>query len=218
MAKSKIIKQLANGEVSIEVALNRILVIAFDLGNEELARWAEAEVQGYKYEDVPPYRKITSGHFVYSGINGSFQVTNIVFPYIDIIKKYDSDAFDISICDGVSTIEGYIKNHKPPIRDFTYLNGKVLKETGISCTNISQRIPLNSIEKIVNRIKTTLLKILLQLEKVYGCLDELDIDVSCFDEKVVKETNIIINNYIYSDESIAIGDKNKIDSSNIIGG
>ena len=218
MTKSKIIKQLANGEVSIEVALNRIIIIAFDVGNEKLAQWAESELQGYQYEDVPPYRKIKSGHFIYSGINGSFQVTNIVFPYIDIIKKYDSDAFDVSICDGISTIEGYIKKQKMPVRDFTYLNGKVMKETGISCTNISQRIPLNSIEKIVNKIKTILLKILLQLEKVYGCLDELDIDISNFDENVVKETNVIINNYIYLDESITIGNENKIDSSNIIGG
>ena len=36
MAKSKIIKELANNQISMEVALQRLMIIASDLGNEEL--------------------------------------------------------------------------------------------------------------------------------------------------------------------------------------
>ncbi len=36
MAKSKIIKELANKEISIEVELNRLLIIASDIDNKEL--------------------------------------------------------------------------------------------------------------------------------------------------------------------------------------
>lgn len=40
MAKSKIIKELANKEVSLEVAFNRLLIIASDLNNDDLVNWA----------------------------------------------------------------------------------------------------------------------------------------------------------------------------------
>ena len=43
MAKSKIIKELANKEVSLEVAFNRLLIIASDLNNDDLVNWATIE-------------------------------------------------------------------------------------------------------------------------------------------------------------------------------
>ena len=218
MAKSKIIKELVSGEATLEKVLCRIMVIASDLDNEELMVWAESELQGYKYDDVPSYRKTRTTSFVYSGINGSFQIKNNVFPHIHIIKKHIPDAFDISICDGISTIEDYVKSENSPIRDFTYLNGIIQKETGISCANLSQRIPLNFLQNILNRTKTIALKILLKLEKVYGCLDDMDIDITDVDMEEVEKTNTIINNYIFEDKSINIGDGNKINNTDVITG
>lgn len=37
MAKSTIIKELANNQISMEVALQRLMIIASDLENEELS-------------------------------------------------------------------------------------------------------------------------------------------------------------------------------------
>ena len=39
MAKSTIIKELANNQISMEVALQRLMIIASDLENEELAEY-----------------------------------------------------------------------------------------------------------------------------------------------------------------------------------
>ena len=47
MAKSKIIKELANKEISLEVAFNRLLIIASDIGNTDLIDWATNELNGY---------------------------------------------------------------------------------------------------------------------------------------------------------------------------
>ena len=44
MAKSKVIKELASNEISLEVALNRLLIIASDIENDELAQWVENEL------------------------------------------------------------------------------------------------------------------------------------------------------------------------------
>ena len=111
MAKSKIIKALANNEISMEIALNRLLIIASDLDNDSLADWAAAELHGYsKGMELPEYRKKKSMHFTYSGINGGFQVTNIPFTYLEIIATHDENAFDVPIMDSVSTLQGFIDN------------------------------------------------------------------------------------------------------------
>ena len=44
------IKQLANNEIDLEVALSRLMIIASDINNEELYKWAESELNGYIYK------------------------------------------------------------------------------------------------------------------------------------------------------------------------
>ena len=44
MAKSTIIKQLVNNEVSLTVVLNRIYVLADDIGNQEVKDWVSHEL------------------------------------------------------------------------------------------------------------------------------------------------------------------------------
>ncbi len=74
MAKSKIIKELANKEISLEVAFNRLLIIASDIENEELINWATNELNGYPDDSqIPTYRKSGLGQIIYSGINGNFK-------------------------------------------------------------------------------------------------------------------------------------------------
>lgn len=81
MAKSKIIKELANNQISMEVALQRLMIIASDLGNEELLTWTETELQGYSPSDtLPEYRNIHSTYFVYSGINGGSKLRTVRLP------------------------------------------------------------------------------------------------------------------------------------------
>ena len=221
MAKSKIIKELANNEITMEVALNRLLIIASDLNNDNLADWAATELHGYSKDmELPAYRKKKSMRFVYSGINGGFQVTNLPFTYYSIISEHDEDAFDVPIMDSINTLQGFLDNSDSQsyCRDFTYLSGEVYKKTGISCTYILQQVPLNLLQNILSEIKTRLLRVLIKLDKEYGCLDDLDVDISAKTPEEIAEINKTVNNYIYIDNSIKVGDKNKIESSEILGG
>lgn len=213
MAKSKIIKALANNEISMEIALNRLLIIASDLDNDNLADWAAAELHGYsKGMELPEYRKKKSTHFTYSGINGGFQVTNIPFTYLEIIAEHDETAFDVPIMDSVATLRGFLDNSDKQsyCRDYTYLNGYVYERTGIQCTSILQRVPLNFLQNILSEIKTRLLRVLVKLDKEYGCLDDLDVDTTNKSPKEIAAINRVVNNYIYIDNSVNIGDNNKI--------
>lgn len=221
MAKSKVIKELANNEISMEIALNRLLVIASDLDNNELADWAEAELRGYKTGDaLPSYRQTKSMQFIYSGINGSFQVKNSPFTYLSIIQEHVPNAFDVRITDSISALQNAVDKAETQsyYRDFTYLSGYVYDETGIQCTHIRQKIPINCFQNILGEIKARLLKVFLKLDKEYGCLDELDIDTSTKTTEDVEQINRTVNNYIYIDNSVRMGDKNKLENTDILSG
>ena len=217
MAKSRIIKELANNEITMEVALNRLLIIASDLDNNDLSDWVSAELHGYqKGMELPVYRQIKSKQFIYSGINGSYQVTNIPFPYVEILSEHKKHLFDVHITDGISSLQGFIENGEKQtcFIDYTWMSGYVYEQTGIQCTSIQQKITINLIQNVLSEIKTRLLRVLIKLDKEYGCLDDLDIDTTVKTPEEISEINKIVNNFIYVDNSVRIGDKNKIEESN----
>ena len=221
MAKSTIIKELANNQISMEVALQRLMIIASDLENEELSAWAEAELHGYSQSDaLPEYRNIQSIHFVYSGINGSFKVTNCPFIFTSVLEEKLSDIYNVPIMDSVSSLQNFVDNPDKQSyrRDFSMLNGYVLQRTGIQCTSIYQTVPLNFLQKILSQIKTILMNVFLKLDKEYGCLDDLDVDTTEKTPEEVKKINEVVNNYIFIDNSINVGDRNKLKGSGIFGG
>lgn len=221
MAKSTIIKELANNQIPMEVALQRLMIIASDLENEELSAWAEAELHGYSQSDtLPEYRNIRSIHFLYSGINGSFKVANCPFTFTNILEEKLSNIYNVPIMDSVSSLQDFVDNpdKKSYRRDFSMLNGYVLQRTGIQCTSIYQTVPLNFLQKILSQIKTILMHVFLKLDKEYGCLDDLDVDTTTKTPEEVEKINEVVNNYIFIDNSINVGDKNKLKGSEIFGG
>ena len=71
MAKSKIIKELANGSIDTQTALKRTKVLLQELDNDDVLRWINCEIEGYSSgSEVPEYRKI-SGQLYGSYFKGS---------------------------------------------------------------------------------------------------------------------------------------------------
>ena len=143
MAKSKIIKELANKEVSLEVAFNRLLIIASDLNNDDLINWATNELNGYsKDSKIPKYREGKMGHIVYSGINGRMQVNNQPLP-LSIFDKELLDYIKVNYFDqDIATIEQFAFGDNGNIGlDLTDLAGIVHKKTSILCLKITMQFP-----------------------------------------------------------------------------
>ena len=46
MAKSKIIKELANGSIDTQTALKRTKVLLQELDNDDVLRWINCEIEG----------------------------------------------------------------------------------------------------------------------------------------------------------------------------
>lgn len=73
----------------------------------------------------------------------------------------------------------------------------------------------NLISGIVSKVKSKLVDIIMELEKQYDNLDEMDIK-SQVDEDNSKKEQVILNiEQIIFDESIKLGDKNKLSRSGI---
>lgn len=216
MAKSKILKELANNQVSIEVALSRLLIIATDIGNTELFEWANNELNGYeKFDSLPEYRKINAPFIRYSGINGSFKITNQPMPLTWFTQKTRDSLNPVGIFESIATIESILneKEIQPRVRDLTFLAGEIYDTMGVSCFKISQIIDVSYYREILNKIRGKLLNIFIELDHAFGNLDDLDVDSS--DEGKVEQINQKIIALI--DKSIKIGDGNQIEKSKIIG-
>lgn len=211
MAKSKIIKELANKEISIEVGLNRLLIIASDIENTELIQWAKNELNGYNNEsEIPEYRKCGMGQIVYSGINGSFKVTDQPLPYGAIDKEFLEPFKKQRFTEDISTIEKFASDNNGKICiNLTALAGNVYKNTGIQCLSIYMNYTREVFISILSSIRTKLLEIFIMLDKELGNLDDLDVDTS---GKNLKDLNEKIN-IIFQDNSVNIGDRNKFKES-----
>ena len=68
---------------------------------------------------------------------------------------------------------------------------------------------------IFPKVENKLLDILRYLEKQFGNLDELDIDVDNKSEQELKEIVNHIYVLIYNDQSVTIGNDNEFNNSNI---
>ena len=217
MAKSNIIKQLVNNEISLEVTLNRLKVIVYGLKNSEINQWIENELCSYsKDSQIPEYRiDRAGGRILYSGFNGSFQVAKLPLPESFISKEYREKIQDSQIHLSVRSLEEVQKSGDGLSRDLTYLAGDVEDNSGISCTSIWQVYDSTIIDRILSNIKSKLLGILLMLEEAYGVLDELDIDTSKANKDMNRETSANILQIIFNDNGIKIGDGNKLNKSSI---
>ena len=201
MPKSQIIKDVVESAVSLEQSLTRLYVIAGDLNNAKLAQWVSQELHGYKEEkSVPEYRKKHGYFLVYSGINARYQVTNIPLPKDFLSSEIIEAISNITFYDGIHSIEQIAASEKGASRDFSELAGQVSIATkgGVMCTSISQAIPSTIFQSICTEVQLRIIAGLTELEKEYGCLDDLGINISDINPKLIQAQNDKINHVIFN--------------------
>lgn len=205
MTKSKIIKDLVNENISITIALKRLIVLANDIGYDELKQWAEKEVNGYSPDDeVPEYRYISSNNFTYNGvIGGRVSVTQATLNLSLLSEKTRNEIVKCRVNESISTIEKHAQLSEGELAiDRSYLAGEIFRNSGgysgVQCTSITQKFTPSQFEKILQIVSSKTLNILLKLDKEFGNLDDLDIGSSVMTRKKIDKAKhdvlIIINN------------------------
>lgn len=205
MAKSKILKELASNQTSLDVVLSRLIIIASDIEDIKLQEWALNELNGYsKNENVPEYRQL-QGELIYSGINGRLMVNKLHLNIGFLDKDFQEIVLQpFAVSNGISLLLSGLENGEIFSKDMTFLSSQVYKNSetitgAIQATNIALVFNKAQIQNIISNVRTKLLQIFLELDKNYGNLDELDVSQQIDDIDSVKQT---IHQIIYQDNSI----------------
>ena len=200
MPRSQLIKDIVENNISLENALLRLKVITFSLNNLQLQNWIDNEIRGYTQDDIiPEYRKNISYTIRYSGLNGNFQISSAPLSETFFTEEVKSILRRRYITDGIGTIEGNMSMES--VYDLIEFAPMVLTASNsrIQCVQLEQVINKSTLEHVVSNLKLNLINLLLDLEKNFGNLDKLDIDVNDITSEELESVNNNIVQKIYYD-------------------
>ena len=200
MAKSQLIKDIVSKKISLEEGLQRLLIITYTLENKILGAWIESELNGYpSIEKLPDYRKNIAYKILYTGINGTFKVTNVPLPTNYLTDELNEILKETCILDGIKSIEETVQSDSKVGRDLTDMASFIYEKVGVTCVSITQEYSTSSLQKIISSVQSKLIYILLELESEFGNLDSLDIDTERVASNEIENINRRIENRIYYD-------------------
>lgn len=216
MARSEIIKDFINSNMSISKALQNLMVILYCLEDDKLIKWAENELSGYgEYDELPAYRKLEGIVFADYMI-GRAIYKETVFPIGHLDKDLQESLSNIGVFFGVDTLEelkGDTQRICSPIPpEFCK---KLQEQTNAHIISAHVRIGSVNIRDILPKIRTKIIQTLIFLEKEFGNLDDLDIDISIKNKEDLEKIKQHICIQLY-DNSVTIGDNNKFKKSDVI--
>lgn len=212
---SEIIIDLIKNKASVSDALYQLKLLISDLNDNSIINWINSELEGYKDgNNIPPYRNLRSPLYgeiqYYSG--GSLINRKMQIP----VKTKHLNLLKYKMKDNISVIEKWAKEDSSDKKmTFDIRLATQIADMNLSgmCQIMGAWLPIASasFSEITNSVKNKILDILMELENKYGNLDGYTIDFK--DKKDKDATSRTIINIIYNDNSIKVGDKNKIDDS-----
>lgn len=224
MAKSKIIKDLANGTASASVALKRAKVLLNALNNDALLQWVNYELIGYPVDvELPGYR-VAYGNLYGTYIKGSMashmKYSNVPLPLGNLSEDKRDALLSLQFREGIEALARMLEESSDGHR-----LGKQIPADLYGIIAMSNNDPYMAIvsaevicsnqklQDIISAIESRLLDVFCFLEKEFGVLDELDIDTSDKSDEELQNILEKISIIIYNDKRIVIGDNNKIRDS-----
>ncbi|KIL50824.1 AbiTii domain-containing protein [Jeotgalibacillus campisalis] len=218
MSRSQLLIDAISGKESIENILLRLKVILSDFDNEKIMNWVNGELEGYKeLEDLPAYRIVRgsiTGTYV---VNFSFQYTDQPVPLEFLLPKEKIvEISTVNLTDGVSTIQNILngENREGYASVIPTAFCHSISTDQLQIAGMKVKVPSNHLDSLVSRVKSKLVEVIIALEKEFDNLDDMDIRSQIEENASAKQVIYNIENIIY-DESVKVGDRNKIDGSRI---
>lgn len=215
MKRSKIIIELIKEQISVEQAIYVLDLLLQEIEDKKIRKWIDNEINGYsKTDELPQYRILKAnikGTFVGVGFECKNQDIPIKSEYVEEYTKVNitspvSEIMQLSIAEKESKEHCLaIPLHQVLAQEVSLVNGQVI--------SARRELSIYAYTNILGKIRTKVIKILTELEKKYGNLDDYYIDFSNKTEE--KEIIKNINNIIYTDNSVHIGNDNTIEKSNV---
>lgn len=219
MGRSQLLKDIVGGKEELENILLRLKIIVSDFDNSEINDWIKGELEGYdNTSNLPHYRIVTGvpkGHFL---VNSQVHYKD---SYVPVERLLDAEAVKnikkVTVRDSIGTIYTFInrnnRSHYGKLIPTSYCHSISTHKIQVASMNI--QVPINLISKIISIVRSKLVEVVMELEKEFENLDELDIS-SQIEERPSKIEKIIYNiEKIIFDDSIKVGDRNKFQDSTL---
>jgi hypothetical protein len=154
----------------VTTLLRKCKILAVRLGNEELKRWVDNELNGYeKSENLPKYRILhvgSCGHF--SGVFGR-RLENAPIPPSCLPEKFRNKITKSYMMQPISAYASLIDNEKVnPVEqwpaDMVAMFGQKIYQD-MTCISAWKVIPHNALVAVVDTIKTRILNFVLEIEE-----------------------------------------------------
>lgn len=219
LARSQLLKDVVNGKESIESILLRLKVVLSDLDNNAIINWVEGELKGYKEPNVvPPYRVLRGapkGTFI---INQVAQYTNANVPLRHMLSEDLIDKMvTLDVTDSIGALQNILngenRNHYQKLIPTEFCHR--ISTLELQITGMTIYYGANQLDALVSNVKAKLVDVIMELEKQFVNLDDLDIKDQVGDNREKKEEVVANIHQIIFDNSITVGDKNKIGSSKL---
>ena len=205
--------------MNTETALKELKLLLLSFPNEKLQHWVNNELSGYsKDDDVPEYRRKAAslkGSFVF--YNTSYR--NVGIPMSNDLPAEVRDTLDyVEVRHSIRSLKE-LENKEISFPIPPNLYPYIMKYSAIGMTGLLDAkldMGITTVSEIISSVENKVLDAMLILENQFGCLDDLDIDIEGTTDIEVKEIEKQLLVVIYNDNSINIGDKNRISESQII--
>lgn len=221
MTRSQLLKDLVMDDTSLENILLRLKVILPDLESDSIMDWINGELQGYTDKTKLPEYRIFKGRLTGDFLlNFYYRYTNADVPIEALLsKEVVEELSKLYITDNITILERITKkgtdvqaSKYSKIIPAGYCHS--ISKDMFQLTSMEVQAPSNLIEGIISRVKSKLVEIIMELEKQFSNLDELDISSQIKDTTQKEETADKLFQIIY-DQSINIGDHNKLSKSKL---
>jgi hypothetical protein len=219
-----IIRLAQDDKESLPNLLRKCLILASQLKNDRLKKWANQELDGYESgtdEDIPAYRKIhASAYGSFAGPFNSWSNKHIIIPSA-MKEQHRPRAETMHLIQSVSALDNLVKSvttnakevlaaHWPP--DMIAYYSDILWE-GWICHDAWQEIGKSTLVGVLDAVRNITLRMALDIKDELGTsFDDLS---KIKPEEIERVKNVVINNL---GGNVALGDLDASGSTVIIAG
>lgn len=220
--RSQLLRDLIAPNPDIESIFFRLKVILNDLPDIDttvhIKEWIDNELSGYTDNSLLPGYRIIKGTANGTYItNYTHQFRNATVPIrlskmpLEDIKYWEM----INITNPIKDIQNMIKQDKPVGRSIPTELLHVYSTGEFQMLAVTMQLAPSQLFTVETRVKKILSEIILELEKEFVDIDELDIseEISMYPQKAEQVIHNIFN--MITDKSINIGDNNEIKKSRL---
>ena len=223
MAKSKILKDITTSK-NLESVLKRLYIILNDLESIDMVNWVKKELYGYDDEDqVPEYRSIITnimGDYDMVGYGKIWSYKHHILPTINLDEETLNNLTHKKLFQPIATIVNMIENYNEtkvlsiPLPVSSYFLFQ--KGTTITISNAYLNIDKSELIKVINKVESKVLDLVVYLEKKFGNLDEFDIDNFDLNKKELASIVDNCKSIIFNNCDIQTFDNSSLKSKNLV--